>query len=184
MTWVRVNVSMFLFLVLIGTISCVFAAKNKYYDYERSVHITGLGKFSVGLESDSKLSQERGENIEIFGTPYRFNVQYSADGKAVLKGEISNIEIRSLETGEIVFRKGVSMDTYRASQNLKHHASKLKRAMGFEGASLNIPYHDYRVSFDFRIYKEEGVVFEEGQVKVVLKRHYYEGHVRKGAGII
>jgi len=56
--------------------------------------------------------------------------------------------------------------------------------MGFEGASLNIPYHDYRVSFDFRVYKEEGVVFEEGQVKVVLKRHYYEGHVRKGAGII
>ncbi len=184
MTFSRVASSISLFFVLMGTQSCMLAAKDRFFEYERLTYQTSLGEFSVRLSPEPKLVQEGGKEFEVFGAPYHFNTQYSVKEGTVLNGEITNIEIQSLDTDEIIFRKQLIIDIYRSSSNLSHHAMKQKRGIGFGGGLLNIPYHDYKISFDFKLYKEEGIVFEQGRVEVVLKRDYYEAHVRKGAGIL
>lgn len=174
-----------LLCLTLSILSCMPFAKNKYKVYEDSVFQTSAGKFSVGLAPDSKLVQEGKKQIEIFGAPYNFNTQYYTSKETFLSGEITNLEIRSLETGDTVYKEALIIDIYRTSKKWSHHASKQKTTLGFGGdVRLNIPHHDYRVLFDFKIYKEEGVGFDEGSVDIVLKRDYYEGYIRKGGSIL
>ncbi len=168
-----------LVLITMGITSCsLFLPKNHYYEYSIAHFDTGIGKFYVGLSEDVQNMTIDGNLIEVWGIPYYFNVQYSPRNGTILDGEIFNIQIRSLETGETVFTKDRLTDP--PEDEKIQAAGKQQWFLAFGAEFPPSPYHDYEVSFDYRIFSSKDVIFEEGSVEAVLKLDFYKGHRRKG----
>jgi len=177
----RFNKFCLLNIISIGLFSCM-AAENKYFEYEYITLETDMAKFIVRLEPTAHLVNVDGVAIEEWRAPYSLSIQYQLNEPNVQYGDITNVNIKSIDTEESVYFESLLIDYFR-SENL----GSLLDAKIFLGFSTNpnIPsYENYNISFDYEIFKEEGVIFEEGTVDFIINTNYYEAKRRRRVGIL
>lgn len=170
-------------LICTTTISCTMDKKgNIYNEYFKPNMVTKNGEFYVGLAPSVNIVADGDHKIELWGEPYRLNIQYYPKEATVLEGDISNINIRSIETGESVYHLEEQIDLHREEQLSTR--KKQKKLLAFGSILLEIPYHDYELTFDYKILSDKDVIFETGQIKVNISRNHYKAKTRRGVGII
>ena len=169
--------------ISIAGISCAMAKNdNIYNEYFKPNIITERGEIYVGISPSVNIISDGGHEIELWGKPYILNIQYYPKGVAVLQGDIFNVNIRSIKTGDNVYYLAKQIDLHRKEQLSTR--KKQKKMLAFGSELLEIPYHDYEVTFEYKIFSDQEVLFEAGQVKVNINRNHYKAKKRKGVGII
>lgn len=170
-------------VVFFAGASCALSVLiNTYEEYERVHRATERGDLYLGLSGRPRTVSRNGRDHTIWGGPYHLNVQYYPRDAEVLQGELTRLEVRSRETGEIVYSASRLIDTYR-----KHRGDSgglRKSALSFGSENLEIPYQDLEITFEYRIYSEEDVLLESGRIATALKRDHYRGMKRKGTPVV
>lgn len=165
--------------ITISSVSCtMFATENLYYEFNR-IHITTEhGEFYVGYEPAPRLEIVDGQDIEIWGDPYRFNVQYYTKNEIkVIGGEINNLRITSLETNKDFQSYDKLVDVYRR-ENLGPENRK-REILGFGIEFSIIPFQDHKVIFDYEIYSDNEILLEKGQIDTTITTNYYKARQRR-----
>lgn len=159
---------------------------NLYQEYSNTRIITEKGLFSIGFEPEPRLEEVEGKEIEVWTSPYRFSNLYVPKNNTVLYGEVYNLKIESVETGVLVYSNVYAEDSYRRSNliRLQKLAKRQKVRLLFGFGLLEIPYHDYKITFDYKIYKNENTIFEQGKIEAVVKTDFYKAARRKKVGIL
>ena len=181
---VRKHVYFFLLgLIGIAVISCAMAkSDNVYNEYFKPSVIIERGKFRVGISPSVNIVSDGGHEIELWGKPYMLNIQYYPKGVTVLEGDVFNVNIRSIKTGENVYYLANQIDLHRKAQLSTR--KKQKKMLAFGSELLEIPYHDYEVTFEYKILSDKEVLFETGQIKIDINRNHYKAKRRRGVGVI
>lgn len=169
----RASLFVALFAMHIGC-AAVSETKNIYFDYEKTSAQSEHGAVYVSF-SPTPGDQSAGDEIEIvWGGPYRFNSQYISVGNSLIRGEILDVEIRSMQSGDIVFSKSRLVDSLTLRNNSSPTAPQARELIGFGAGPLDIEFDDFEVSFRFEIYSNNDELFDKGAVNTVVKRKYYE----------
>ena len=170
-------------LISIAGISCAMAKNdNVYNEYFKPNIITEHGEFYVGISPSVNIVSDGGHEIELWGKPYILNIQYYPKGVTVLEGDVFNVNIRSIKTGENVYYLANQIDLHRKAQLSTR--KKQKKMLAFGSELLEIPYHDYEVTFEYKILSDKEVLFETGQIKIDINRNHYKAKRRRGVGVI
>ena len=162
--------------IALAVVSC--ASPQRFNEFERTSISTTRGVLYVGMEPKPRVDEG---GVVVWGAPYICNIQYYPSDDTVLFGDITKLEIRALNTSELLFSNSGIDDVFRAN-NLESQSSQ-KPLLGFGIKVPDFRYVDLNVSISYEIYKEKGIMFEGGTIETVLRRDQYEAQNRKGHGL-
>lgn len=158
-------------LWLIGVSACaLIIPKDKYFEYESSSVDVTSGRWLIGIIT---------HRIQVING--RSNYAVTQAHGVVFNYFSSNNKFDYVEINEVVMVSALTGDTV-----LENVSLNMKSPVGssvFAGTGiheLNLPFHDYNVSFDYLVYNHSGDVQDSGHVEVTLIRDYYEGYARRG----
>lgn len=148
--------------------------RDEYRGYEKPSTDVENGLINVSFAPTPEVVLQDGQQIVSWQSPYRFNAQYISDEPGLAMGEITNLEIRSIQTGDLVYEEARIPDSGSRSRADKLGDDRLIQLLGFGAGPLHIPHDDYSISFDYVIRSAGGEIYDNGALNVVVRRKFFK----------